>query len=532
MKHNWFTVVLSFILVTALALTFYLSPISAKKETPVVRYHPKYKTATFIRDNWSVTRRQLSQEQLIWSYLDARKNLLKFTDHPQNHFQLLKTETDQLHMTHYRLQEVYRGIPVYGSVQTVHAKNANTVISFMGQVIPNIHLDKFASIKHISSSQAIAYVDKQFDVKKYLHEPTAQLYVYPHNQQYVYAYLVKVTSLSPQPSVWQYFVDASNGKILHRVNTLDELTGKGKGINGTTKTFETSKKGNLYYLNDLTRHISTYDSNHADENSSEITGKMVSSKDNYFTDPAAVDAHVNAEKTFNFYQKNFQRKSFDGSGKPIKSYVHIGTNWNNAAWDGQEMIYGDGDGKLFTFLPGGLDVVAHELTHAVTQYTANLEYELEPGALNESMSDIMAAMIDNDDWVMGEDVYTPKKSGDALRSLADPKKYGQPDKYEDRYLGLEDNGGVHVNSGINSKAAYLIAAGGTHGGVKVTGIGRPKTAAIYYRALTLYLTPVSDFAAMRDAAIQAATDLYGANSKAVTTVKNAYDAIGVRSIGD
>lgn len=530
MKHRLLSLGLTFLLVTALTFTSYaLAANNAKQQNIIVRMNPEYKTATFIRDNWSNSNRSLSSQQLIWSYLNARKNLLKFTDAPQNHFQLLKTQVDNLNMTHYRLQEVYQGTPVYGSVQTVHVKNTGVVTSFFGQVVPNIHLKRFSSTNHISGSQAVALVKKDLYGKQYLHSPTARLFIYPYKRKPVYAYLVKAVYLYPEPAAWEYFVDATNGKILHKLNTLDEMTGKGKGVNGEPETFEISKQGNLYYLNDLTRRISTYDANHEDENSPVFTGKMVSSSNDYFTDGAAVDAHAFAEKTFDFYKKNFNRNSFDDKGTPIKSYIHVGSKWNNAAWDGQEMIYGDGDGKTFTEMSGGLDVVAHELTHAVTQNTANLQYELESGALNESISDIMGVMVDSKNWLLGEDIYTPGKRGDALRSMSDPKKYGQPDNYQDRYIGIEDNGGVHTNSGINNKAAYLIAAGGSQYGVTVQGIGRPKTAAIYYRALTLYLTPTSDFQAMRDAAIQAATDLYGENSNEVTTVQNAYDAVGVGS---
>src|SRR5690606_10609233 len=124
---------------------------------------------------------------------------------------------------------------------------------------------------------------------------------------------------------------------------------------------------------------------------------------------------------------------------------------------------------------------AHELTHAVIEHTANLRYWGEPGALNESLSDIFAVMVDPD-WLIGEDVYIPRNSK-AIRSLKDPTQYNQPDHYRNRYKGFDDNGGVHINSGIHNKAAYLLMDGGTHNGVTVQKIGKPKTAQIYYRTL-------------------------------------------------
>ncbi|MBW9235138.1 peptidase M4 family protein, partial [Leptospira santarosai] len=133
----------------------------------------------------------------------------------------------------------------------------------------------------------------------------------------------------------------------------------------------------------------------------------------------------------------------------------------------------------------------------------------------------------NPDWQIGEDIYTPGTSGDALRSMADPTQSGDPDHYSKRYVGTQDNGGVHWNSGISNKAAYLLSNGGTHYGVSVAGIGNDKSGKIFYRTLTQYLTPNSTFAQYRVAAVQAATDLYGASSTEVSSVKAAFTAVGV-----
>jgi Zn-dependent metalloprotease len=527
MKISWLSAGITTCLAVTMALSSTAGSVNAKND-PIVRIHPIYKTATFIEDNWTSSSKQIAPEAKVWSYLNARKNLLQFQDNAQNHFRIKSTSTDQLGMTHYRLQEIYQGIPVYGSEQTVHSNKKGVFTTFMGQVIPNIQLPSYKKNHYISMQKAISVVKKQANnPSTYLYQPKAELVVLPYQKKYAYAYVVKVAYLSPQPIVSQYFIDAKSGKVLDKLNILHEVTGNGKGVKGDEKKFEISKEGSLYYLNGPTRKISTYDAEHQSENSPVITGKLVSSKTTTFSDPSSVDAHAYAETTYDFYKKAFKRNSFDGKGSPIKSYVHVGDKWNNAAWDGEKMIYGDGDGKTFISLAGGLDVIAHELTHAVTQYTANLEYRDESGALNESLSDIMGVMVDSDDWLIGEDVYTPNKPGDALRSMSEPTKYKQPDHYDDRYVGWQDNGGVHINSGINNKAAYLIAAGGKQSGVTVDGIGRVKTRDIYYRALTQYLTSDSQFIDMRDAAIQSAKDLYGASSTEVTAVEKAYDAVGV-----
>ena len=212
-----------------------------------------------------------------------------------------------------------------------------------------------------------------------------------------------------------------------------------------------------------------------------------------------VDAHYGATATYDYYKNTHGRNSYDGNNATITSTVHYSSNYNNAFWNGSQMVYGDGDGSTFIALVA-LDIVAHELTHAVTERTANLVYEKEPGALNESVSDIFGIMVDRDDWLIGEDSYTPGTSGDALRHLDDPTLGGQPDHYDDRlYPGsctpsqYNDYCGVHSNSGIPNKAAYLMIQGGTHGGVTVTGVGRAAVEDIWYRALTTYVTSQTNF---------------------------------------
>jgi Zn-dependent metalloprotease len=192
------------------------------------------------------------------------------------------------------------------------------------------------------------------------------------------------------------------------------------------------------------------------------------------------------------------------------------------------MVYGDGDGVTFIPLSGGLDVIGHEMTHGVDQSTANLNYTYQSGALNESLSDVFGCFVEmygkpnkstTDKWNMGEDVYTPGTSGDALRSLANPKLYGQPDNMSGYVNTSSDNGGVHTNSGIPNKAAYLIATN--------ANVGIAKAEQIYYRALTVYLTSSSQFHDERVAVAQAAADLYGAGGAEVTAVNSAFTTVGI-----
>jgi Zn-dependent metalloprotease len=217
------------------------------------------------------------------------------------------------------------------------------------------------------------------------------------------------------------------------------------------------------------------------------------------TGDAAVDeAFEGVGKTYDFYSEVFQRNSIDNAGMRLDSYVHYDENYANAFWDGRKMIFGDGDGFLFSRLTQALDVIAHELTHGVTQYTANLEYRGQSGALNESVSDVFGSLVKQwslsqsaaeADWLIGAECWTPHIDGDALRSMKDPGsafddptigKDPQPGHMRD-YKKLpetpdDDMGGVHINSGIPNHAFYLFA----------TDIGGPawETAGqVWYEAL-------------------------------------------------
>ena len=253
-------------------------------------------------------------------------------------------------------------------------------------------------------------------------------------------------------------------------------------------------------------------------------------------DLAADSAHNYAIATYDYYAANHGRDSIDDAGMTLISRVHYNRNYNNAFWDGSQMTYGDGDGTTFIPLSQDADVVAHELTHGVTERSSGLIYSNESGALNEALSDIFGAMVDRqegantvDTWLLGEDIYTPGTPGDALRVMNDPAAAGDYDYYPTRYTGTSDNGGVHWNSGIANLAYVLLVEGGSHPrgktSVNVSGIGFDKAAAIFYAANTGCLTAASNFAAARGCTADAAATLYGAAEEA--SVHAAWDAVGV-----
>ncbi|RRR78642.1 MAG: M4 family peptidase [Candidatus Viridilinea halotolerans] len=226
------------------------------------------------------------------------------------------------------------------------------------------------------------------------------------------------------------------------------------------------------------------------------------------------NAHNFTRETFDYFLNVHGRNSFDNQGTVMRSTVNYGRNYVNAFWEGLNLYTAYGTGLAVK------DVVAHEWAHAVTQHTANLEYRWQSGALNESFSDIFAAMVDRDDWLLGEDIPSRLLGGaDAIRSMSNPEAYGQPAHTDDWKRTCSNNQGVHTNSGITNHAYYLIA----------TNIGKDKAEQIFYRALTVYLQPRSSLRDARAAALSAAADLYERDDVEYVAVDQGFRYVGITS---
>lgn len=457
--------------------------------------------------------------------IDAKKDL-----------QFMKVEQDDLGMTHYTFQPVVENIPVANARVIVHTDKDGNVTSVNG----NFHNDAPSKLKQqreLTKNEAIDHAWNHIDVNRAEADQkiksikgndfetlteTSNLVVFEENGEYTLAYHVELQFSQPYPANWQVYVNAESGEVLQSMNVVNEATGTGTGVLGDTKYLNTYYTNSTYYLYDITKPMNGVIATFDNYNGSSLPGYYVTDSGNTFyseRQKAAVDAHYYAGQVFDYYYDTFGRVSYDNQGSNIVSTVHYGSNYNNAAWTGNQMIYGDGDGSTFTYLSGANDVVAHELTHAVTDTTAGLIYESQSGALNESFSDVFGFFVDSEDWLMGEDVYTPYQSGDALRSMSNPNAYNQPDhmnEYQNLPVTREgDWGGVHINSGIPNKAAYYT----------INSLGIAQAQEIYYRALTVYLTPNSDFSYARAALEQSAYDLYG--SSAANAVSQAWNNVGV-----
>lgn len=260
------------------------------------------------------------------------------------------------------------------------------------------------------------------------------------------------------------------------------------------------------------------------------------------TDVAVNQAYDDLGDTWDFYRQVFNRNSIDDHGMELKGYVHYGESYDNAFWDGTEMVFGDGDGVIFVGFTGALDVVAHELTHGVTQHTCNLEYHTQSGALNESFSDVFGSLVkqyknDQDaasaDWLIGAGILAPGINGVALRSMKapgtaydDPKLGGKDPQPADmsHYVDLpdddpDDNGGVHLNSGIPNHAFYLLAA-------ELGGYAWEDAGHIWYDTL-LQLWPRAQFQDCANVSFQVAGQRFGSGSKQQQAVRAAWSEVGI-----
>jgi Zn-dependent metalloprotease len=252
-------------------------------------------------------------------------------------------------------------------------------------------------------------------------------------------------------------------------------------------------------------------------------------------DPSVNEAYDGLGATYAMYSDAFNRNSIDGAGMALHAFVHFGTSYNNAFWDGQQMLFGDGDGSLFVSFTRSLDVIGHELTHGVVQYEANLLYSGQPGALNESVADVFGSLVkqhakgetaEQADWLIGADCVGPKLQT-ALRSLKAPgtaNQYdNQPSTMDDYARTADDHGGVHQNSGIPNHAFYLAAT--AVGGNAWEVAGR-----VWYDALRdPRIRPNSGFRSFANATVRQAANLYGAGSKEATAVADAWKAVKVLS---
>jgi Zn-dependent metalloprotease len=256
-------------------------------------------------------------------------------------------------------------------------------------------------------------------------------------------------------------------------------------------------------------------------------------------DPAVDEAYDGLGATHALFAQAFGRDSIDDAGLPLEATVHFGEAYDNAFWDGSRMVFGDGDGEVFDRFTRSLSVIGHELSHGVVQYSANFVYEGQSGALNESVADVFGALVEQHaggqtayeaSWLIGVGLFTDEVEGDAIRSMAEPgSAYDddvlgtdpQPGHMRDYIETTDDNGGVHLNSGIPNKAFHLAATA-------IGGFAWERAGSIWYHALTRgSLTATATFSDFATQTIESARSLFGADSPETTAVEAAWAGVGV-----
>ncbi|MEM7372745.1 MAG: M4 family metallopeptidase [Bacteroidota bacterium] len=484
---------------------------------------------------------------------------------PDQEFSMKEVREDVQGYTHVRLQQMYQGIPVYGAELMVHFSPSSEVrmggryqsTPALSDLTPDFVEDsaKALVLRAVKEHTVVHELEQQWkDVYNYS-EPQTTLVLYRPNDGRIGPHRL-TWHVMVRPNVlhrWEYFIDAETGEVVREFSshcTITGDTGTGTDLNGTLQDLNISNFSGTYSLWDVSKDMYTDHNNNNQPDDGEgfiLTLDMnndqpgqnanvtyITSQNKNSWDAAGVSAHVNAGKCYDYFRSKHGRSSINGQGGDIISIINVANPntptaqpMDNAFWSGGLMFYGAGNTD-FTHLAGALDVAAHEMTHGVVEATANLEYQGQSGALNESFADIFGVMVDLGDWQLGEDVVKQNAfpGGIALRDMSDPHQGGnnlnspgwQPSHMNEYWPDPndQDHGGVHVNSGIVNHAFYLFAT--------ANGMNETKAEKVYYEALQ-NLTRSSQFIDCRLEVIAAAKQIYGQNE--ADAAANAFFQVGI-----
>lgn len=503
-----------------------------------------------------------SPEPSFSGFAEFSRNLYQMR--AEDGLSLLRMEKDRIGFTHHRYQQTYAGTPVEWAVIIAHEKegklqsvNGDFYAGINPVNMPLLNPEKAveAAIGHIGArvykwelKEEEEAVRKALENPAFSYDPKTELVILPIGEgagtEFRYAYKCDIYAHEPMGR-WDIYVDAQTGEKLNMISKIH--TDNSPGIahtkySGIRPIITDSIAPDQYRLRETSRGggIETLNLNRTENFAGAtdfIDSNNVWQNFNSFKDEVATDVHWGTAMTYDYYFNELGRNSYDNQGSKIVSYVHYRLNEFNAYWNGSFMLYGDGSGLPLT----SLDVCGHELTHGVTQNSAGLIYQRESGGLNESFSDIFGEVVEfyskpaEANWKIGEDFG-------ALRNMANPGQYGDPDTYKgSNWINADDDCipsnandrcGVHTNSGVQNFWFYILSEGDTaindfDSAYSVSGIGILTAAQIAYRNLTVYLTPSSKYIDACFYSIQSAIDLYGENSNEVIQTTNAWFAVGL-----
>ncbi|MEU3572631.1 M4 family metallopeptidase, partial [Kitasatospora sp. NPDC036755] len=445
---------------------------------------------------------------------------------------------------HLRYERTLNGLPVLGGDLVVHQASTGATKS--------VDRASTASLSGVSTTPKLAAPAAQSAALAAESgtavdtAPRLVVWAADNSPRLAWETVVSSTKSDGTPSKMHVVTDATSGQVIQQWDGIE--TGSGKGVFVGNVTIGTTQSGSTYQMKDGARGgMYTTNLNHGTSG----TGTLYSKSTDTWGDgtvsngeSAAVDAHFGVAATWDYYKNTFGRNGIRNDGVGAYSRVHYGNNYVNAFWDDSCFCMTYGDGSNNTAPLTELDVAGHEMSHGVTSATANLTYSGESGGLNEATSDIFGTMVefsaniptDNPDYLIGE-LIDINGNGTPLRYMDKPSKDGASADYWSSTVGNKD---VHYSSGVANHFFYLLSEGSgakvingvsydspTQGNIAVTGIGRDKAAAIWYRALTTYMTSSTNYAAARTATEKAATDLYGAGSAELTAVGTAWAGVNV-----
>ena len=456
-----------------------------------------------------------------------------------------RVDKDKLGYSHVRYKQFHKGLEVLGSDYILHEKNGR-LESANGMIAHKLEVDVSPVLSESDAFdvalRAVSGDVYKWEVDNTFKKPEGKLAIVSKDYLMTegsFRTVYRFDVYSEQPLARYYVdIDAKTGNVINKINRIHSanVNANGNTLYNGNKSFTADSFSGSYRLRQtsLGNGIQTFDMNNG-TNYGSATDVTSSSTSFGNTDKTAVQAHWGAEQTYKYFKNTHNRNSYDNAGAIIKSYVHYSSNYVNAFWDGQRMTYGDGDGSSYGPLTE-IDICGHEIAHAVTTNSADLVYSYESGALNESFSDIFGEMVEyyatgTNDWLMGDKMHY---SGNGIRNMQNPNEDGDPDTYKGTnwHTSSSDNGGVHVNSGVQNFWFYLLSMGGSgtndHGtNYNVTAIGRSKAEKIAYRNLTVYLTTNSNYSDAYIGSRKAAADLYGSGSTEYNAVTAAWAAVGV-----
>ncbi len=519
-------------------------------------------TPTFVVFRDDAKKDGANSKQVLKNYLKAGVN---------DDFKIEKSESDALGFTHTKHNQYFKNVKVEFGNYVTHARNG--LIESMSGDYKKIE-DVFSIKAGISEATALSFAISNIGASEYMWQtedasdyygkvkgkymPSGELVIIENFQgntklektQTRLAWKFDIYATSPLSRA-NVYIDAKNGEyifsdvVIHHAATPGTFATRYSGTQSST----TDSFSGTFRLRDISRGlgVETYNMKKKTRYTSAVdftdANNQWTEYANLNKDNAALDAHMGAQNTYDYFKNVHNRNSYNNAGAKIRSYVHYSANYVNAFWDGSRMTYGDGNGTTFDPLTSQ-DVCAHELGHAVCSSSANLVYQKESGALNEALSDIWGACVEfykfptKATWNVGEDFDIANHQG--FRNMQNPNQFSDPDTYGGSFwinpnctpAQSNDYCGVHSNSGVLNFWFYLLTTGGVGtndiGSVyNVASIGITDAAKITYRMETVYMTSSTNYAGARTGAIQAAIDLFGAGSAQVIATTNAFYAVGV-----